>query len=197
MHYEILRKIGKRILQNHTGDSEDESLVDKFVDGLQKIRRPEYRAYFGCSCPEEEEGECRGREGGRECEMVVKWTPVKLRKEIADMLGISLKNLQHERHLKFILALVKSERYTAAEMYAIIRVSRCQNFCYIRIPRILTRSLSLRLPFLPLTLSASQVCLSPGCHFYDVYRISLNPPGLSTPSKKLLFDCGEKNRKSG
>ena len=38
------------------------------------------------------------------------------------------KQLQHEHQIKFILALVKSERYTPAEMYAILRVSLCQKF---------------------------------------------------------------------
>jgi hypothetical protein len=128
VHYEILRKLGRRILQKHTPsnpDSEDEkyqSLLKELLNGLHAIPRPEYRAWFGCCC----HGEiCRGS-SGESCNMDLKWTTRNLRKEIGDMLGISLKSLEHERQLGFILALVKSERYTAAEMNTIIKVSPCQ-----------------------------------------------------------------------
>jgi hypothetical protein len=128
VHYEILRKLGSRILAKHTPsnpDSEDEKyqcLLKDLLEGLHDIKRPEYRAWFGCRC----QGKvCRGS-SGESCNIDSKWTTVRLRKEIGEMLGISLKSLEHERQLGFILALVKSERYTAAEMNTIIKVSPCQ-----------------------------------------------------------------------
>lgn len=151
-HYEILRKLGKHILQvnwfPNAGDNADDkarataeqdSLVNQLLRGLQNIRRPEYRAYFGCRCSEEEKRECQ-------CEMLgsVPERRKRLGQEIEKMLGISFKNRQHECQINFIVALVKSERYTPAEMHAIIRVSLSKFL--LRAPshlhRILTRSLS-------------------------------------------------------
>ena len=129
VHYEILRKLGNRILHSHwrnddTGsdDPELENLVAKLLNGLRSIRRSEYRAYFGCRCSPEKEDGCS-------CETLAVCDSVgRLRQEIEKMLGIYPKQLQHEHQIKFILALVKSERYTPAEMYAILRVSLCQKF---------------------------------------------------------------------
>ena len=132
-YYEILRKLGKRILElPRTPASDDESPSSVLEEKFENLREElldhyrnlptSYRPYFGCTCETET---CRGSG----CPMnETKWNTKLLRKEISEMLGISLKNLQHETQLGFVLALVKSERYTPAEMHAIIKVRRylCQ-----------------------------------------------------------------------
>ena len=137
-YYEILRKLGKRILElPRTPVNDDESHSSVLEEKFESLRDDllihyrnlptSYRPYFGCTC----EGEtCRGSG----CPMNdTKCTTKLLRKEISEMLGISNieKNLQHEAQLGFVLALVKSERYTPAEMHAIIKVRRV---CVTRMP---------------------------------------------------------------